>query len=541
MENVKVKGGETLKSVMSDFEKGEYRIPKFQRKFVWDFTEICDLFDSIYNEYPIGTIFIWNPPEEERQFFRSLEDLNQPNYDDLERPEISFILDGQQRIVSLYVSIKGMNFKGKDFSKISFNVDTEKFQEYDSNDENVIKVCDIWKAETWADLLERFENEERDIIKTCRNKITDYPISKVMSKHSNFEDVKDVFLRINERGRKLKTFDKINARLWDKEFNLRKKIQTEIDNETLDRFGFGKINGKRVAQCLSLNIEGNCRNDTMKNLDSGEVKDNWDDTKNSIIYAVNYLQNKGVKQLDFVPYKSSLPLLSYYFFKSGNAAVAGGHKDIIDKWFWRGALTGHYRNETLKTMRNDLLLIEQLIESGNNDLSQQFNSEITFADDSEITFDTLKSKLVDSNIKYSRRAFRNMQLCILGKQNPTRFDNNQDFDLTKNYYKDFYLNRHHIFPNKHLRDEGYPKLKRKTIMDISFIPRDLNQSISDRVPSDYMQEFKNENPGFEECMESHLIPYQDSSLWNDNYERFLEKRAELFIEEIEDLTDLTFE
>lgn len=539
MGNVKVESSETLERVMQYFDDGKYRIPKFQREFVWEFSDIFDLFDSIYNDYPIGTFFLWNPPMEERKFFRSLENLNQPDFTELDRPEVFFLLDGQQRMVSLYVSINGIKFQGRDYSKISFNLEKEKFQKYVSDNENVIRVCDIWDAQTWANILEDFGKDKKEMLKNCRNNITNYPISQVKTHHESFKDVKDIFLRINERGRKLGIFDKINARLWDKQFNLRKKIQSGIDVETLDKFGFGKINGKRVSQCLSLNIEENCRKETMKNLDSREAKDNWKNTKKSIIYAVQHLQNIGVKQRDFLPYKSYLPLLSYYFFKSGNKVVSGEHKDIIDKWFWRGSLSGHYRNKTLDTMRNDLLLMKDLIKSGNRELSNQFKNDITI-DDEEITYDILKEKLINSNVKRTTRAFRNLLLCILAKQNPTRFENNQNFDLTQNYYKDFYLNRHHIFPNKYLRNKGFSLSKRKSVMDITFIPQDLNKSISARSPSDYMHEFKNSNPEFNECMESHLIPFKDSSLWNDNYERFLEKRAELFIEKIGNLTGLTF-
>src|SRR5687768_1211045 len=74
---------------------GEYRVPQFQREFVWEKQRVIELFDSIYKEYPIGSIFLWKAGREHNHLFRHSVELNiRPIEDD---EDVYFILDGQQR------------------------------------------------------------------------------------------------------------------------------------------------------------------------------------------------------------------------------------------------------------------------------------------------------------------------------------------------------------------------------------------------------------------------------------------------------------
>ena len=91
-----------LTNLIADVASGRYRIPQFQREFVWSKSKVIELFDSIYGEYPIGSFFLWKAGREHNFLFRHAVELNIPPVkpDD----DVSFILDGQQRITSLYVA-----------------------------------------------------------------------------------------------------------------------------------------------------------------------------------------------------------------------------------------------------------------------------------------------------------------------------------------------------------------------------------------------------------------------------------------------------
>ena len=101
----------TIEKLIAELESGHIKIPRFQRDYIWEKTKVTALLNSIYLKYPIGTFFLWIAPNKYNEFIREVEDLNLPNTD--KNGNYSFILDGQQRIISIYVSMKGITFENK--------------------------------------------------------------------------------------------------------------------------------------------------------------------------------------------------------------------------------------------------------------------------------------------------------------------------------------------------------------------------------------------------------------------------------------------
>ncbi len=95
----------TLPRIFQELENGNMRIPRFQRAYVWERTKIVSLLNSIYKQYPIGSFFLWDTDIRMDGFCRDITELGFPNKP--EASKFSFILDGQQRITSLYVALRG--------------------------------------------------------------------------------------------------------------------------------------------------------------------------------------------------------------------------------------------------------------------------------------------------------------------------------------------------------------------------------------------------------------------------------------------------
>ena len=95
-----------LGTLMSDISQGSIRIPRFQREFVWKRSDILKLLDSMLKEFPIGTVFLWNAPAEYNHILRDIKELDQPLVAHNQRYQI--VLDGQQRLTSLYAVINAM-------------------------------------------------------------------------------------------------------------------------------------------------------------------------------------------------------------------------------------------------------------------------------------------------------------------------------------------------------------------------------------------------------------------------------------------------
>ena len=119
-----------LAGLLHEMENGKLQVPRFQRKFVWPLKKTRDLLDSMYKEFPIGTFFLWRAPLGSPSLFRPLADeLGIPGPQ--KGVEVSYILDGQQRLASLYVTIKGLKCGSRNYGRIS--IDLETATRYDQN------------------------------------------------------------------------------------------------------------------------------------------------------------------------------------------------------------------------------------------------------------------------------------------------------------------------------------------------------------------------------------------------------------------------
>jgi uncharacterized protein with ParB-like and HNH nuclease domain len=112
--------------LFTGIDSGQIKIPKFQRDFVWGNDQTAKLIDSIIKGYPIGTFILWKTREELRSV-RNVGNIQLP-----EAPKgdsVHYILDGQQRITSLYAVRKGILFDREgetiDYKQISINLEQE--------------------------------------------------------------------------------------------------------------------------------------------------------------------------------------------------------------------------------------------------------------------------------------------------------------------------------------------------------------------------------------------------------------------------------
>ena len=116
------------KDLIRELEKGVIQIPQFQRDFVWSLEKTTGLLDSILRGYPIGTFILWKTTNRLNSV-KSIGDKKLPNAPT--DKSIEYVLDGQQRIASLYAAYVGIKLKKEgertvtDYNKIY--VDLEKF------------------------------------------------------------------------------------------------------------------------------------------------------------------------------------------------------------------------------------------------------------------------------------------------------------------------------------------------------------------------------------------------------------------------------
>lgn len=180
-----IPGHMMYRDLISNIEQGHIKIPQFQRKFVWSLEETAKLIDSILKGYPIGTFIIWETYDR----LRSVRNLG--GFDFPETPAgnvVKYVLDGQQRMTSLYVALKGAKIgtDGKnitDYSEIYVNLAAEPGESIIITDKTgyaenqLIKVVDLLDGKLTD--LARDHAEYLEVIDVLRNAVSTYQFAKI--------------------------------------------------------------------------------------------------------------------------------------------------------------------------------------------------------------------------------------------------------------------------------------------------------------------------------------------------------------------------
>lgn len=505
----------TLPKLLLNVEDGALRIPKFQREFVWNRSQTIKLLDSIYKEYPIGSLFFWHPSDAYRNMYREISELKQkiPN----RSQSIQLILDGQQRITSIYAVSKGLTIDGTNYSKIVFDLEKEAFSARNPDNERFVSFRDIIDEDAFLRIYNNLPDERRKILQRCANRFKNYPFSIVEVYEKTLEEVCDIFERINQGGQRLTLFDLVVAATWNEGFDLRNKVKEF--NEKSKRKNFGEINPDVFVQSLALIVKGQCVRKVQLQLTSKNLIENWESLIESLELAIDYLRkNMGVYKFEMIPYPGLLVMYTYLFYHLRERSLSNNQRRDSQRWFWHTALIERYSASTLTNMTEDRKMINKIVKNDNLDLKLPVN--LSVEDLSKIKMGT-------------KSAIKNAVLCMLALKKPKHFENGSDIDVDDSYFSDYWsTERHHIFPKKFLEKKGIYSSDVNFLPNFCFIPAELNKKISDSEPRKYFTQYKS-NSDFKKIMKTHLIPIEeDSGIWDNNYKKFLEQRAELILKEL---------
>jgi hypothetical protein len=508
-----------LKKIFNELENGNIKIPRFQRGYVWERSKIVKLLNSIYRQYPIGSFFIWVASLEYKNFCREMTELNLP-----EKPEsskYSFILDGQQRITSLYVALKGKKLNGSDFSTICFNLEKKEFQiPRLKNEKHNIPAWKLFDTTAYGDILSEYVVNDRpkaEVWRECQQIFTDYPISVIRTLEMDLEQVVNIFERINQGGKRLSLFDLVHASAWSPNFDLREKIK-EFNNKANIK-NFGGIEEEVFIQSLSLNKFDDCRSQNQLNLTAEIASLIWEVTIKCIELSIDYLRTLGVRFIDFIPYNSFLPVIQYYFYKSGNSTIKYEHVKLIENWFWTATFSQRYSSSSLTLMKEDAIWIYKLAK---NEIEENvFGVSITLKE-------LLKIKMQNKSV------IKNGVLCLMALENPKDFDNGQMVILDRtNASRSNSKENHHFFPFSLRQEFGTDSNGINCLLNFVLISSRLNREISNDYPSKYILNYEANNDKIQEHLLSHFINNDAlDAAKADDFHTFIQKRGELLLHNI---------
>ena len=216
--------------LISDIERGVVKVPKFQRDFVWDIEQTAKLLDSILKGYPIGTFILWETDNR----INDVKNIGNFDLPEIEYGPVQYVLDGQQRITSLFAAYKGASIQKVGEKKITnyrdIVVDLEPNE--DAGDGNIVTTSQKAKRPiALHDVLNfnhkkskelealGFTGDELDKIDNYKEAFSTYDFSIVTLRKNDIESAIEVFTRINTGGKVLTLFEIMSAKTYDEAAN----------------------------------------------------------------------------------------------------------------------------------------------------------------------------------------------------------------------------------------------------------------------------------------------------------------------------------
>ncbi|MHA7629636.1 DUF262 domain-containing protein [Corallococcus sp. M7] len=540
-------------------EDGGFWLPNIQRPFVWNEDQICRLFDSILREYPISTLLVWKTRARirRRKFIDNYREEFSHELSKFYVPEDErkkcLVLDGQQRLQSLFIGLSG-SYEGRELyldilsGQLSAPDDVKyrfkfihaadavfpwvKFKDLVHSTKTSLVVAQqiIKKADRplTEDEAERIAGHIALVFKTFHS--DDGIAYQELDSTENAdlyteEDVVEIFIRANSGGTKLGKSDLLFSLLtssWDEA-----DAQMEDALEQLNRYGFKFTRDFVLKTCLTLLGQG-ARYEVDKFRKPGvreAIEQNWNEITAAMLDVLDFVRGKTFIRCDkAIP--SYLALIPLIYARYHHKQAFRGARNV-DAFLLRSLLGGAFNGTP-----------DQMIDA----LVSEIDKTKTF--DTDALFGVMREKGRSPEIAPERLWMMGygsdsihllFNLWYRGFNYTPAFDNNlPQVD--------------HIFPQSLLRKVKSKNPRTGRLDLVKYREADRNQLAncmlltaeengaggkSDASPEDW---FKNKSPAY---LALHLIP-EDPDLWKlENFERFLEARKELLLEKLSPMVGIT--
>jgi hypothetical protein len=564
----------SLSGLMQYIEMGQIGLPEIQRPFVWPNAKVRDLFDSMYRGFPVGYLLFWGTG--------SGNSHKQIGQERKQKVAELLIVDGQQRLTSLYSVMKGVAVVREDYRTeniyIAFNPLAEKFEVTDAairkDPEFIHDISQVWSNETGVfGLAEQFlgklrsvrdvtVEEEKRIKRAINNldNIENYPFTALeISSSANEEQVADIFVRVNSKGTPLNQADFILTLMsvhWDQgRVNLERfcgaarkpvisgpspfnyYIQPDPDQLLRVSIAFGFRRARLSYAYLILrgkDLETEQYSDERREAQfrvlekaQEQVLDlqNWHEFLKAIRQA-GYVSNQMISSVNAILY-------TYAFFLIGKCDYGVDHytlRNVIARWFFMVALTGRYSGSFESIMEQDLNRFRDVkSKEGFTSLLDQIISNTLTDDFWNITLPT--SLATSASRGPSLFAY---YASLVNLNANVLFSHLSVADLLNPAMraKKAAIERHHLFPKGYLQKLGIADVHdANQIANFALVEWSDNIDISDMSPKEYFKDFyvRYSEEGWKPQRFLHALPQGWEQM---NYPDFLTSRRKMLAQVI---------
>lgn len=353
-------------------------LPDIQREYVWDYEEVEALFESVVDNYPVGSCIFWKTTrtiinKDKPNLYYFLSDFEKGKSKNQKAPEVLneetdyyIVLDGQQRITSLNIALYGSYtvYKGGrgrpaanpkywikrelyynlDFYKRGGDEDDENpkkrfafLSEKEKTSGNWYKVKELLAFDDLTSYLkcliasgydENATNDLSILFQRLHDSGGNGVIHYYCIMEEDYDKALDIFVRVNSTGRKLAKSDLLFSTLIDGWSDGKNNIETllGIMNSKGDGFNFSRDYLMRLSLVL-VDANTNLKIQSLTSKTITDIRDNWSGIKNALEKMVDILADIGLSNETLTSYNATMPI-AYFLYKGGKIKNSDDKKEI---------------------------------------------------------------------------------------------------------------------------------------------------------------------------------------------------------------------
>src|SRR5262245_49233807 len=312
----------SIREIIEQVDRGQIRVPSFQRGFVWEPDRVAFFMDSIFKQYPFGSLLLWRA-QERLKSEKALGPFTLP--DPIADYPLDYVLDGQQRITSLYATFQ----TGKEVAQTSewkdiyydyslpFDAqDTQFFallpSEVDPTKHFPLRC--LFDTTAYRRATSSFDETTAKKIDNMQTVFKETRIPAQIIRPGERQTVAVIFERINRQGVPLDTLQLLSAWTWSEDFQL----QGEFDDlaTDLEEYGIRSVDTEEniLLRCCAAVLAYDPTPEQLVTIPGDEVRNRFEEVRNGLKGALDFLQmNLNVQSVANLPFQTILVPLSVFF------------------------------------------------------------------------------------------------------------------------------------------------------------------------------------------------------------------------------------
>ncbi|WP_098895599.1 DUF262 domain-containing protein [Streptomyces sp. t99] len=515
-----------IASQIEELLQGKVVIPSIQRDFVWMRPDVRDLFDSLYRGYPVGALLLWKTnltvPFKTAAVVQADKSAHQPLY----------LLDGQQRLTSLAWVYRPESKADGRLIDLRFDVRTEEFvnpSAIQSKDPLLFRVSTLlqenvqYHEELKAAGID-YSAPQFGAWMQCLQKVHDIrkqEIAVITYESDDYEEVAELFARLNKGGRRLSKGDLVYSAIaarWSDGLDTMDAFHQELQDSNF------ALNREAVLRLTSLLAGTGAHHIKLigADMDEAALKEAWHATERALRFAIDFLKGECAIPRSEVLSSPNVTILPALLLHHRDGKLRPGEAQLLRRWVYTAMAFSHYSLQVEGKLDAEARLIKSREGDG------LFAELIRRASGTRSRDSALHPR--DLEQKYSTHPF--FKLLYIAALRGTARDWATNIAISDQPMNSgAKIEFHHVFPRARVQGT-FAKEEWNSLANLAFVTGQTNKMISSGLPVDYMAGIAPER------LAEQWIP-GDPELWSlDRFPDFLAARRSLLANVLNELLGL---